>query len=314
MAEEFENQLGTDGEAYDEEFDNAFAEAAGESVPGPDDSAPDNQAQQESLQDIGQASISSDPEPEDVPDDDEGADYQHKYSSAMGRLKASQAQNKELADQIAQMREQLAAFQAGMQGSTQQEDAQDEVEVEGLEDVPEELHSLFKDDSADGKRLRRMLEEYGADYAIPIAETVKERRELQQFRAQAEQDRASRVEEDHFTRIANAVPEYADALIGQNRQAKFNELVQGVKAWIGTLPYSEGVAMDRVVNTGTPDEVISMLRSYSKYRNGGSGRSASAVRNLARSNMAVPASRSAPRSKQISKDDFDAAFDEFSRS
>lgn len=310
MAEEFQNQNAEieDDSAFDSAFDEAVngVETANEDdveTPAPEEAQPEDEPSVE------------DSAVQDMETEDDGADYRHKFSSAMGRLKASQQQNKELNDQLAQMREQLAAFQAGMQGSAQQQEAQsNEVEVDGLDEVPEELHALFKDDSADGARLRRMLEEYGPDYAITIAETVKERRELQQFKAQAQNERAKETEEKHFRDIANAVPEYADILLSPDRKTKLNELVQGVKAWIATLPYGEGVEMDRVVNDGTPDEVISMLRSYSKFRNGSPSRSASAVRNLARSNMAVPASRSAPPSKRISKDDFDAAFEEFSRS
>lgn len=313
MAEEMQVQNAAQdaGDDFDAAFDEATREDAAQAASAPAEEAQPAQ-QEEAAADVtvGQQGNMPPTEEGDVGDSKPDDDYRHKFDSAMGRLKASQQQNKELNEEIARLREKVASFDAGSDSGQKSEDGKaEQQDVPGLENVPEELKSLFREDSADGRRLRKMAEEFGADYAIPIAETIRERNEVRAWRKQAEQDRQTREETEHLSKVAAAVPEFADALVGADRSEKFTELLQGVNAWIDTLPYSQGVAMTRIVNEGTPDEVISMLKRYSRHRTGSRGQS---VRNLARNNMAVPTNRNNAPPVHNYKDDFDSAFEEFS--
>ena len=110
----------------------------------------------------------------------------------------------------------------------------------------------------------------------------------------------------HREALAKAAPEYANAIMGKDEQG-WNDLINGVKAWIDTLPYSEGVRMTRIADSGTTEEVSDMLGKYSQFRSG----KKDATRNLAKSNLAVPRTGSMmPQSPRADANDYDAAWEE----
>ena len=81
-----------------------------------------------------------------------------------------------------------------------------------------------------------------------------------------------------------------------------------VRTWAESLPYAEGAKAFRVMEKGTPTEVIDLLDRYKAAKHGnGNGRKGPSAEDA----LAVP-SRSGPppSNKMASKDDFDAAFDE----
>lgn len=276
---------------FDAAFDELAAEGGREGLPAESSDAPaepEPEPIQEPVKEL-------EPEPEPEPED-----WQHKYDSMMGRFKAAQNENKELRDRITALEE--AEKKRQQESAPKEETATETPDLEGIAD---EFRPLFAEKSKDGDRVRKMLEDFGPEYAQNYAETVKIRRELADAQAQMKrQDEDERMQR-HRTTLAQAAPEYADAIMGRDEQA-WNELINGVNAWIDTLPYSEGKRMAQVAQSGTTEEVADMLGRYSKFRKG----SKETTRNLAKSNIAVPRTGSVQPSTHASKDDFDAAWEE----
>ena len=218
----------------------------------------------------------------------------------MGRFKAAQNENKELRDRLTALEE----AEKKRQENAQKKEEPDE-EAPDLEGIAEEFRPLFMEKSKDGDRVRKMLEDFGPEYAQNFAETVKVRREMEETQAQIKkQDDDDRMQR-HREALAKAAPEYAEAIMGRDQQG-WNELINGVNAWIDTLPYSEGKRMAQVVQNGTTEQVATMLGRYTKFRKG----SKDTARNLAKSNIAVPRTGSVQPAQHASKDDFDAAWEE----
>ena len=270
-------------------FASAFNEVTGDDEPSEDAETgegdpPDPELQEKSVH------------PERPSKEDE--DLQHKYDSMMGRLKSSQDENRTL-------REQLARMQARMAEQNVTEKERPASSVDGLEEIPGELHEFFLEQSLEGDRLRRVLDEYGPEQAAFAAENLRERRELRGVRDSFTQDYEQERIDRHRNAVANACPDYADAILG-NDKAKTDELFSGVRAWIGTLPYEEGVRMMQYAQEGTTAQTIELLNRYHAYRKGGAQER---VRNLAASNMAVPSHKGVPPKRQATS--FDDAFEEF---
>lgn len=233
----------------------------------------------------------------------ETEDWQHKYDSMMGRFKAAQNENKELRDRLTALEEAEKKRQQAAETEKEPEDPDD------LDSVAEEYRPLFREKGKDGDKLRKMLEDYGPEYAQNFAETVKIRREMAEAQEQFKRQNADDKMQKHRDALAAAAPEYADAIQGRDQQG-WNDLVNGVNAWIDTLPYSEGKRMAQVVQNGTTKEVADMLGRYTRFRKGSPK---DTVRNLAKSNLAVPRTGGSQPSPHASADDFDAAWEEAAR-
>jgi hypothetical protein len=92
------------------------------------------------------------------------------------------------------------------------------------------------------------------------------------------------------------------------RRPEYDAYMKDVRTWAESLPYAEGANAFRVMEKGTPAEVIDLLDRYKESKNGGgNGRKGPSAEDA----LAVPSrSGQPPSSKMASKDDFDAAFDE----
>lgn len=298
MAETPNEQQDMQNLAPEDDFDAAFDEFAAEGGGNEEPAETETHAEPEPEQQEEQKPAE---QPQNEPEPD---DWQHKYDSMMGRFKAAQNENKELRDRLTALEE--------AEKKRQQEKAQDaepDEEKPDLEGIAEEYRPLFEEKSDDGRKMRKMLEDFGPEYAQNFAETVKIKRELAdaktQYKRQSDEERMQK----HRDALAAAAPEFADAIQGRDQQG-WNDLLNGVNAWIDTLPYSEGKRMAQVVQSGTTEQVADMLGRYSRYRK---GPTKDAVRNLAKSNLAVPRTGGVPPSTQASADDFDAAWEEAAR-
>ena len=286
--EQLQNQAPVDD--YDAAFDELAAEGGEIGAPA-ETSEPAAKPEPEPQQEPAEEPEQHQEEPED---------WQHKYDSMMGRFKAAQNENKELRDRLTALEEAEKKRQESAQKEMEPED--DSLDLEG---IAEEYRPLFKEKGKDGDRVRKMLEDFGPEYAQNFAETVKVRREMEETQAQIKKQDDDERMQRHREALAKAAPEYADAIMGRDQQG-WNELINGVNAWIDTLPYSEGKRMAQVVQSGTTDQVADMLGRYTKFRKG----SKDTARNLAKSNIAVPRTGGVPPSTHASADDYDAAWEE----
>ena len=281
-----------------DEFDAVFDELAGEG--GETGNTAETETPVETEQETAPEPTSGDEQQQETPKQEEPSDWQHKYDSMMGRFKAAQQENKELRDRLTALEE---AEKKRQQAAPKEEEPEP---TEDLDGIAEEYRPMFKEKGADGDRMRKMLEDFGPEYAQNYAETVKIKRDMaeskEQIQRQIEDDRLQK----HRDALAKAAPEFADAIQGRDEQG-WNDLINGVRAWIDTLPYAEGAKMTRIADSGTTAEVADMLGKYSQFRKG----SKDATRNLAKSNIAVPRTGSSlPTSTRADANDFDAAWEE----
>lgn len=294
----------------EEEFDRFFDEldkGSGSDVPPPpDEQGPSEDSKQEppSHEETPESKLADQLEEKG---DEKGADDQ-RYNSMMGRLKASQQENSRLKSQFSDMENRIRELQNQL--AARQEPPAQPVPVEGAEDLQDDVRALVQEQSSDGEKMRRVLEEYGPEHVSVLAQAVLARRETQNATAQMRQQFDVDARERHNMALAEAHPEFADAILGRDA-AKTAELQNGILAWIGQLPYAEGAEMQRILGNGTTYEVSAMLAKYRQFRTGSSKprdsvqpQSGQAHR-LAQSNIAVPSmgSRVPTKAKATSFDD-----------
>ena len=286
--EQLQNQAPVDD--FDAAFDELAAEGGREGSPAESSDAPAEPEPEPNQEEPAEEPA----QPKEEPDD-----WQHKYDSMMGRFKAAQNENKELRDRLTALEE---AEKKRQESAQKAEEPKEELDLEGIAD---DYRPLFTEKSKDGERARKMLEDFGPEYAQNFAETVKVRREMEETQAQIKKQGEDERMQRHREALCKAAPEYTDAIMGKDQQS-WNDLINGVNAWIDTLPYSEGKRMAQVVQSGTTEEVANMLGRYTKFRKG----SKETARNLAKSNIAVPRTGGVPQSAHASADDYDAAWEE----
>lgn len=289
----------------EEEFDSAFEEDLDVDAPHGELSEPRGEASEPTPGEVDMAPPSANPEPHSVPEDEQG---DQRYKSMMGRLKASQQEVSDLKTQLSDMRARFEALSSSARPHVQEEP----IVIDGLEDLPEEVRPLVQENSREGMAVRKMLEEYGPEHASVMAQSVLARREAAnatvQMRQQYEMDNDKR----HRMALADAHPEFAAAILGD--AAKWQELENGINAWIQVLPYAEASELVRIKQSGTTQEVSNMLAKYKQYRTGRTSarpvqHPTSAASRIARSNVAVPsAGRAVPPKEKAN--DYDSAWDE----
>lgn len=287
-------------------------------------------------------------EPQGSAGDEEARRKEANEKSMQGRLDAERRKNEELANRLRALEAQVAARQqpqSTVQRTPQQATSQrapdslfgspvsvDRVDeetrelVEAFAKANPDLAPLIVEDSKEGERLRRILNEFGSDYTATAAEMTVKTRQLEM----AEAARAKASEESvvlgHLRTLAHEHPEFAEALTGSTSEALRlrEEMNQQLSAWIDTLPYKQGVYAQNVLSGGTTEQVSFILGKFKEAKaaaaapqQGGSVAQppAQAAPNLATQRAAeagfavqVRSGSALPR-QEIPKDDWDAVWD-----
>jgi hypothetical protein len=296
-------------ENADADFDAGFAEEVDEQPGAP----AQNASGEESGDEVFDAPEKSGPqEKEQIAEPAENSADEHDevvprahYNSMLGRLQAEQRKARELEDRLAKL-----------------EQAPPEAKVEVPEELKTEIEELTKrdpqlaaivlEDSKDGERLRKGLEEYGVDYAEERADTIRMRREVHQTVASVQSTAQNVVRETKVSAFYAAVAEkhkdWVDVVTDPARRPEYDAYMKEVRTWAESLPYAEGAKAFRVMEQGTPTEVVGLLDRFKEAKNGGgNARKGPSAEDA----LAVPSRSGPPPSKKIAaKDDFDAAFDE----
>lgn len=195
-----------------------------------------------------------------------------------GRLAAAEAKNKRLADEMEALR---AGRNAATPNKADQEPPEPVELPESLRADAAEFDQLYPDlapllrqPGKQGDRLRRVLEESGADIAGILADNIALRSMMSQgFQATetklqtAETQTMQRAEREHLERIAAEHPEVRGYVTGDPGElAKTDAFVQDVLAWVETLPFKEADAKLRILqpNGGSSAQVSALLAEYKK--------------------------------------------------
>lgn len=127
---------------------------------------------------------------------------------------------------------------------------------------------LVREDSRDGKRLRKLLAEYGPDHVLVETEADRLMDKRQQLTAKTQElaEMEQSIHVAHFQAIAEAHPDFgalasADLTQPENK-AKLDAYKARVRAWIETKPFKEGSELNRIADAGTPAQVIGMLNRF----------------------------------------------------
>lgn len=313
MAEQFleypemGGNAGKDETARDE-FDAAFAEASEQ------DGAPASAASVESDK-HGAAADPTEPAPQgqqaqDTPavDHDDLARKAHGYDSMLGRLQAEQRKNQDLLDRLSQLEKQQPDAPAQPSSVKVSDDLK--AELEDLAKRDPRYAALALEDSPEGERLRSGLEEFGVDFAAERADTVLMRRDVD-ARLNAVQTTATTAAEaavvqTFYATVATKHDDWVALATNPDKRAEYDQYMSGMRQWAENRPYAEGVEAFRIMEKGTPAEVISLLDRY-KESTGTGARSASSAADA----LAVPSRPGPPPSRtRAPKDDFDAGFEE----
>lgn len=297
------------------QFDAAFdaepvqePEASKEEGQLPSEETPERDAEENEQP----AALSPDGKSEPDPDD-ELRKKAHGYDSMKGRLNQEQKRRLELEAEVERLRAQAqppAPKPEQAAAPAENKAALDENMQALVNALPENLRGVFHEESADGTRLRKVLDEFGPEQASILAEVVLERRTEHSARQERETSRAEEVKSAHFATLSEKFPDFTGAFSGDAVQLRV--LRDGIEDFIGHLPYAEGVRFSRIAKEGTTEEVTELLEKYAAYRSGpGSGTGTQKkVAQAAQDGYAVPTRSVPPLNKNVPPDDFDSAFDE----
>ena len=236
----------------------------------------------------------------------------HGYDSMMGRLQAEQRKRQELEARLAALESDPAKKQAAPEPTPVSVPDEIKEDVATLQKRDPHLAAIVLEDSTDGAKLRKALEEYGADYAEERAATIKLRRDLESKLASIEAKTAGVVEQTatqaFYAQIGAKHPDWVELATDQSRAAEFSTFMDGVRSWAETKPFKEGQRLFQIIEAGTPGEVNMLL---DQYKNDQAKPSQPKPKGDAAAAMAVPTRSGTPPTKPLApKDDFDAAFRE----
>lgn len=244
-------------------------------------------------------------------EEDEIRKKAHGYDSMLGRLNKSQQREKELEAQIEALKAQYAQSvqsKEQVQTPSEQKSVQlDDDMQEQMEFIPSELRSMFSEDSKDGKKLRTALEDYGADYASTMAQSIADHRAFEQMRTDNVRTAQENANKAHIDRVVSVFPEYEAALRGN--AAEHALLVDSVDEFISTLPYKEGKRFSEIAEHGNAEEVIELLTALRNHKKGNPAQVGEARARAASDGYAVP-TRGTSSGYDTPSNDYDAAFDE----
>ncbi|NCD22300.1 MAG: hypothetical protein EOL90_05090 [Spartobacteria bacterium] len=303
-----------DDKQADEEFDAAWAE--NEPAPG----APASPASEQIHGQSPAAEPSSQPAPEhasgspvtetDTPDDvEELRKKAHGYDSMLGRLEAERRQRKDIEERLRQLEQsrQQPAPQAPTPVS-----APDAIrpEVEELQQRDPQLAALVLEDSKDGARLRKALEEFGVDAVEERAEVIRLRRDLDSklsgIETQTNDVARQTAVQSFYAAVAAKHADWVGVATDPARAHEHQQYMLGVRSWAEGKPYAEGSRLFRIIEQGTPAEVIELLDRYKAEQPG----TRVDPRASADDALAVPSRSGPPPKARAPKDDFDAGWNE----
>lgn len=305
----------------EEQFDAVFEAGHADPASSEAEESSGEEAQEQGTEEQASAEAEPSPDGKEAPSSSEALEElrkkAHGYDSMMGRLNQEQKRRAELEAELERLRRAPASAETDG-GQAQREPSQPAAKTveldEGMralvEGLPENLRGVFHEDSADGTRLRKVMEEFGPEQASILAEVVVDHRTELSARQRRETSQAEEVRRSHFATLSEKFPDFAPAFAGDAVQLRV--LQDGIEQFIGHLPYGEGTRLARIAREGTTEEVAELLEKYTAYRSGsGSGTDAKKVEQAAKDGYAVP-TRSVPQlnNKRVPPDDFDAAFDE----
>ena len=319
--------------------DGGFGAAFEDDAPAPDEqsngdapaqpAAAENDEGQPAANDNGDEFETEDaqPAPEQAPqggeqapaagEDEELRKKAHGYDSMLGRLQKEREERKRLEDRLAQL-EQLAGRQAAQPqqaapASTKAAEIPDEIkdDFDSLSKENPRVAALLTEDTPEAKRLRSALAEYGREYVEEKAEVLLTRRELEAKIATVESHQRLTAQEQaqraFFSEIGAKHPDFV-AVYGTPEHQTY---MAGVSTWVDSKPYSEAVKLVKVIEQGTPAEIVALLDKYkSETQQGGQATRQQTQRDpRAAAAAAVPA-RPSPMPRQTGpKDSFDAGWD-----
>lgn len=297
-------------EQADEEFAAAFAEDDEQPTGAPAQPASGGDDGEEAF-DAPEKSGTHEPEQTAETPAGKPADEQEEvvpkahYNSMLGRLQAEQRKRQEL-------EERLSKLEKAPESSAVPVPDELQTEIEELKKRDPQLAAIVLEDSKDGEKLRKGLEEYGVDYVEERADTIRLRREVSQKVSSVEATTQSAVRDAQTQAFYSAVAvkhqDWVSVTTDPARRQEYDAYMKDVRTWAESLLYAQGAQAFRVMEQGTPAEVIDLLDRYKSAKHGnGNGRKGPSAEDA----LAVPSRSGPPPSKKMAaKDDFDAAFDE----
>jgi len=140
-------------------------------------------------------------------------------------------------------------------------------EAEEFDRLYPDYAPLLRADDVKGERLRRILEDLGADSAGLAAENIVLKDSVSKGFQAADAKTIAREQQEHMERVVTANPELrgyvsADA----TERAKTDAYMQGVEAWIAMQPYDEAVRRIEILQRGSSTQINTLLAEYKKIQ------------------------------------------------
>lgn len=179
-------------------------------------------------------------------------------------------------------------------------------EFEELKKINRDSAYLATTDTPLGQRLRKILNENGAEMADLLAQRELDRyRTSERIKQQQYADQRAQIESrnrEYFSTLQKEAPELYTLLKDPNKKKELGEYHKQIFDWINAKPYKEGVEYMRIAQNGNAHEVAMMLNQMKKER-------ASSRRNDPTGAIAVPnRGNSVPPPNIGDKDSFDAGW------
>jgi hypothetical protein len=245
------------------------------------------------------------------------------YDSMLGRLKKEREEKEALRKELEDAKKAKApgGDAPGPEPRAPQAPAQAaKIEDENLAQLVDDfaakhpdMAALVREDSQDGRRLRKRLEEYGEDLTLDAAESVTLRR---QMAARGEEDKAAREqwakEQDqaaakaHKAEIYKAHPDVAKIKADDTLNAAFEA---ELGSWIESLPFKDGQKWADIRQHGNASQVIEMLNEFKEHLKA-KQRSAESEAEAAEGIPSRGASSPKPKPGKADPNDFDGAMAE----
>ncbi|MBI5520213.1 MAG: hypothetical protein HY916_09150 [Desulfovibrio sp.] len=239
--------------------DDEDAAAAQSEVPGADDEPAEEDA-------AGGQEPGQDGEPKPAQGDE--ADVRRKaqqFDATEGRLRKAQEENARLKAELAQAKAPKLQQPKALAVEELPEELRHDVEAFAKENP--DLAAVMLEDSREGKRLRRALEENGPGSVIveDMAERMAKDRAAQAEQAEHAAQASEATSAEHFEAIGRAHPDFAKAYAarGENPGA-FEAYRQKLENWAEEKPGKEFKRISRILAEGTTTEVIEVLAEFKK--------------------------------------------------
>lgn len=202
----------------------------------------------------------------------------HRHDSMLGRLKKEREEKEAALQELEEIKKSKAPGAPAGPGTeaTPPPAPAAKIEDENLAQLVDnfaakhpDLAAMVREDSPDGKRLRKRLEDYGEELTLDAAENIALRR---QMASKGEEDKAAREQwaEDQKTAARNAHraeiyrvhPDVAKIKADGKLNAVFDA---ELTSWIEELPYQQGKKWAFISEHGDASQVIEMLNKFKEH-------------------------------------------------